>query len=538
MEKQIKKELENSFKKHRLTLYISLFFTIIMALILPVSSYFMSPIIDNLIKKEDQTLLKNIGILGGFLGILVFLEFITGFLELTFFKIIKTSIKNDVLENLTRKNLFSWNGMDDGTKIAIFQNHIDDLVVLLYNPITKLTKSFFEILASIIVIGILSPIALSYVIPLFIIGVLLSLKTVKMQDPLIKVFFETSNNITKNIVSSFENISYFKRVDTSQNWISKFDNNEKTIEKGQRKYASLIWQIISINSVVSVLMNSLVVATSLLLIIFTDFILLVHLIPIVMLSKGLFAQSLNLITVFAWKAQGKSMKNQITDLANHATQDKMPIEKFEKLLIDFIDIKLDNTKLKTLNLLIKNNEKILIKGPNGIGKSFILKSISGNTNEKLIEHKNLLNNQKIPNLYCLINMFNFVSNEHFFFDGSVLDNLTFKNKSLENEAIELLNLFNLSHINANQVIDKNNVSFSEGEKQRLNLIRGIINKKPILILDEALTNLDLNNKKIVLNYISKQKNQAILMVNHNLEKELYGYFDKTLEINAKGEWNV
>lgn len=66
MEKHIKKEVENSFKKHRSTLYISLFFTIIMALILPVSSYFMSPIIDNLIKKEDQTLLKNIGILGGF----------------------------------------------------------------------------------------------------------------------------------------------------------------------------------------------------------------------------------------------------------------------------------------------------------------------------------------------------------------------------------------------------------------------------------------------------------------------------------------
>lgn len=62
---------------------------------------------------------------------------------------------------------------------------------------------------------------------------------------------------------------------------------------------------------------------------------------------------------------------------------------------------------------------------------------------------------------------------------------------------------------------------SSGEKQRLALLRLLVNKPSVLLLDEPTANLDKNNtlifEKIVLDYL-KQNNACAIWVSHDLEQ--------------------
>ena len=55
-------------------------------------------------------------------------------------------------------------------------------------------------------------------------------------------------------------------------------------------------------------------------------------------------------------------------------------------------------------------------------------------------------------------------------------------------------------------------TFSGGEKQRLNLMRTLIDCPEILLLDEPTASLDRNNREIILNIIKELKKQHITMI--------------------------
>jgi alpha-D-ribose 1-methylphosphonate 5-triphosphate synthase subunit PhnL len=55
-------------------------------------------------------------------------------------------------------------------------------------------------------------------------------------------------------------------------------------------------------------------------------------------------------------------------------------------------------------------------------------------------------------------------------------------------------------------------TFSGGEKQRINLLRTLIDCPELLILDEPTASLDRNNREIILNIIQELKKQNITMI--------------------------
>ncbi len=83
---------------------------------------------------------------------------------------------------------------------------------------------------------------------------------------------------------------------------------------------------------------------------------------------------------------------------------------------------------------------------------------------------------------------------------------------LENRAKNLIHQFNLDHR-----IDHKPVELSTGERQRVALARALINKPSVLFADEPTGNLDDDNAKIVLNFISDfaAEGGAVLLVTHD-----------------------
>lgn len=169
--------------------------------------------------------------------------------------------------------------------------------------------------------------------------------------------------------------------------------------------------------------------------------------------------------------------------------------------------------LENVNLDIKIKDVVAVFGVSGSGKTTLMNIIGGFENVcsgKIVKRENL----KIDYV---------TQYPHFINELSALDNLifaSFKNKNT-NKIEEYLELFECDHL-----IKKKPFELSGGEKQRLSLIRALINNPDLLILDEPTASLDSQNKERVskaLNNIRKEKNLSIVLVTH--DKEIVNYFD-------------
>ena len=181
------------------------------------------------------------------------------------------------------------------------------------------------------------------------------------------------------------------------------------------------------------------------------------------------------------------------------------------------------TVINNLNLNIYSPEIISIMGPSGAGKSTLLHILgtvdsfdSGNLtieSEKIYPHKDY-SKFRSKNIGFVFQF------HHLLNEFSVLENLIIpqillsKDKvSNKNIALGLLNDLELIHLK-----DRYPNQISGGERQRVAIIRAIVNKPRILFADEPTGNLDQGNSTKILELFNKIKNKykmAILIATHD-----------------------
>lgn len=181
-------------------------------------------------------------------------------------------------------------------------------------------------------------------------------------------------------------------------------------------------------------------------------------------------------------------------------------------------IKNDNYILKDISFEVSSGDYINIEGPSGSGKSTLLKLISSLTSPSSgnIFFENI--NYNNYNFIELRKEISYCQQEACLIQNTVMDDFLFlynlRKKDLDLEYIlKLLEEFNLSK----DILDKTQEELSGGELQRINLIRSILLKPKILLLDEVTSNLDYENKKNVQNIIKNlnNKNITILSISHD-----------------------
>jgi len=142
-------------------------------------------------------------------------------------------------------------------------------------------------------------------------------------------------------------------------------------------------------------------------------------------------------------------------------------------------------------------KNIFLLGKSGCGKSSIAKSIAGLAD--VYTGKILVNsNTKFENIEkCNVV---YLSNESSLFTGTIRENICL-GKIVANKTIENLcrNFAIDDYINnlpnkLEEKIKPNQSNLSTGQKQRIALIRAILSEPDILILDEALSNIDIENR--------------------------------------------
>ncbi len=182
---------------------------------------------------------------------------------------------------------------------------------------------------------------------------------------------------------------------------------------------------------------------------------------------------------------------------------------------------------KNFNLNIIQGSKIMIKGASGSGKSTICKLLYRiyNCDKGNIKIGNI--NILDYNLNTLRNNITYLAQKEKLFNDTIYNNIVLDKKVTTCFFNYIAQICMLNPIIDNkplrfetQVIPEYN--FSGGEVQRILLARALLKDTPILILDEALSEVDQQLEKIILkNIIREFKDKTIIYISHRNNEELF-----------------
>ena len=194
--------------------------------------------------------------------------------------------------------------------------------------------------------------------------------------------------------------------------------------------------------------------------------------------------------------------------------------------------------LDGIDLSLEEGKVITVVGKSGSGKSTLLNVLStldeADKGEIIIDGKNIegyTDNEisKLRNSFIGF-VFQF---HHLLPDFTVLENILMpelinNKRSKLSKALELLDTLRLMDVK-----NKYPIELSGGEKQRVAVLRALINDPKILFADEPTGNLDEKNALLLvdlLREINRDYNVSILLTTHNLDIALIG--DKKYELKS------
>ena len=77
-------------------------------------------------------------------------------------------------------------------------------------------------------------------------------------------------------------------------------------------------------------------------------------------------------------------------------------------------------------------------------------------------------------------------------------------------------------------VGENGANLSGGQKQRIAVARALIRNKPILILDEGTSAVDMQTAYDIESRLLKMDNLTLITVTHNLKAELLNKYDRII----------
>ena len=192
-----------------------------------------------------------------------------------------------------------------------------------------------------------------------------------------------------------------------------------------------------------------------------------------------------------------------------------------------------------LTLTINYGEKILLSGESGCGKSTLVKMIMRyiDVTYNTIKISDIdINHYHLQNIRSNIT---YVTSNEYLFNDTLRNNICLYKEYSEEEIIKICNICLVSDIYKNKenfldiIIEENGFDLSSGERQRIILARSLMKKTSIYIFDEALSQIDINREKKILESIFEYlKEKTIIIISHRFNNKKL--FDRILKLE-KGQ---
>ena len=180
--------------------------------------------------------------------------------------------------------------------------------------------------------------------------------------------------------------------------------------------------------------------------------------------------------------------------------------------------------LNSVNLKMMGEKMTALVGHSGAGKSTILNLIPRFYNVDGGDIK--IDNQSIYNssIYSVRKGISLVSQDTTLFDDTIKNNISYANLDATQKEIEEAAKYSFASEfieklpkKYDTIIGENGVRLSGGEKQRLSIARAILKKSPIILLDEATSSLDAETENKIQKAISYlTKGRTTIVIAHRL----------------------
>ena len=452
-------------------------------------------------------------------------------------KIIK-QIRTDVFKGIVSQSMGDFGKRNTADYLSIITNDvkmIEDNFLLPFFEVVQYTVIFISSFVLMIYFDVIVTIVVFVAITLmFLVPSLLGKELEKRQNTLSSQLADFTTKL-KDILSGFEII---KSYSMKQYVIQKFDKeNSDTIHT---KYS--VDKLFALNEGLSsflALMVQIVVLFLSAYFIITERITVGTLLGMVQVSSNL---ANPLIMIFTNIPKIKSIQPIIEKLTVLSKYELNEVPKKQSATFNSVvsisnlsfAYEKQNRVLDKINLHIEKGKKYVIVGKSGCGKTTLVKLLAGYYTEysgKILYDNtdlNMMNENDIVQLSSIIHQNIYMFNE------SVYDNICL-HEDYSKESIDKA----VKASGLNDVIEKlpegllyeageNGSNLSGGQKQRIAVARALIRNKPILILDEGTSAIDMQTAYDIENHLLKIEGLTIITITHNLKKELLELYDNII----------
>ena len=523
-------------RKNKLLFILTILTSIIASLGYVFMAVLLQQLLDIAIDKNFQQFLRLVVFSIIYFVVLGFSLYLQSLLSKKVICKIMLQIRSDVFRGTINHNIEDFEKKNTADYISVVTNDVkmleDNFLLPLFEVIqyTVIFISSFVLMIYfdiIVTICVVAAIAVMILVPSLLGGTL-----EKKQNMFSSKLADFTANL-KDILSGFEIIKSYSMV---KSVIQRFDKvNTETINS---KYS--VDRLFALNEGLSAFLALMVQIVVLFLsayFIITGRITVGTLLGMVHVSSNL---ANPLIMIFTNVPKMKSVRPIVEKLENISKHSLTPPKKENiatyksHICAKDLSFSYDGKKeaLSGIDCLIEKGKKYVIVGKSGCGKSTLIKLLSGYystyTGEILYDDTeyHMLDKDNVVQLSSIIHQ------NIYMFDETIYDNICLHEHYPEERIEKVIADSGLTEFiselptGLQYQVGENGSNLSGGQKQRIAVARALIRNKPILILDEGTSAIDMQTAYDIENRLLKMEDLTLITITHHLEPNLLDKYDE------------
>ncbi|KLE16317.1 ABC transporter ATP-binding protein [Clostridium sp. C8] len=525
---------------NRSNLIVAIIFRFIFSLLWVFTSIVIQKLVDTAINGNKDLFIKVSMFSITYFVILSVVYYLNEYTKSVYLRKTLSFFKKDIFYSIIHEDYEIFNSKNSSEYIS---NLTNDLKLVEDNYLSLIIDIFEEIFTFIFTIIVLIYINIYVTIVLCLVGTIMLLVPYIWGKYIQKSQNDVSNSLTnftnkvKDILGGYEII---KAYNIELNYINKFNIVNGNLEDKKFKNRVLTGKANATSLFLSVAcqFSGVIVAGFF---VINKTLSAGVLVAILQLGNGVFGPIKKITQdITSIKSMNGIIKKLLSLINVFETDKTNNINRFnENIKIKNLTFSYDNKKnaINNISYNFIKNKKYIILGESGCGKTTFIKTMLG-------YYKNffgdiLLDNISLKQYNNNISKISAVIHQNIYmFNESIRDNICLNKKFSDDEIDEALSISGIKDFiyslpkGLDTLIHENGSNLSGGQKQRISIARAIIQKMPILFLDESTSALDSKTAYEIENLLLNMKDLTIVTITHNLNEKLLKQYDEIIVMKS------